>query len=216
MKPAKLIQTSAMVIIALLAWIGLALQLYLVVQNAMANNISLATELLRYFSYFTILTNLLVAVCLTSLLVKPASRWGRFFARPAVQTAITLYIGVVGMVYIVALRHVWNPTGFQLVADRMLHYMVPVLFVFYWAFFVSKDSLQWQHPLWWLIYPAIYLVYVLIRGALMNVYPYHFIDKTQLSWPEMMLSIGILMAVFAGLGFLMVGINRLFRTNSAL
>jgi hypothetical protein len=216
MKPAIFIRASAMVIIALLALTGLSLQLYLVVQNAMANNISLATELLRYFSYFTILTNLLVAVCVTSLLLRPVSRPGRFFSKPAVQAAITLYIGVVGIVYIVALRHVWNPTGLQSVADRMLHYMVPVLFVMYWAFFVPKESLQWQHPLWWLLYPAIYLVYVLIRGALVDVYPYHFIDKTQLSWPEMMLSIGVLLAVFAGLGFLMVGINRLFKPNAAL
>jgi hypothetical protein len=216
MKAAKLVQTSAMVIIALLAWLGLALQLYLMVETAIAKNASLPAEILRFFSYFTILTNLLVAICMTSILIKPASGGARFFSRPSVQTAITLYIGVVGLVYITALRHIWNPVGRQLVADRMLHYMVPLLFVLYWAFFVRKQSLQWRHPLWWLLYPAIYLVYVLIRGALMHVYPYYFIDATQLSWQQMMLNISVLLAVFAGLGFLLVGINRLFRPGSAL
>lgn len=199
--------------IALLAWFGLAFQFYIIVQAAVDTNKSLPGEILRFFSYFTILTNLLVAISLTSMMVKPSGSWGKFFSRPPVQAAIALYIGVVGLVYVVALANIWNPVGLQLVADRLLHYVVPFFFIFYWAFFAPKKSLQWKHPLWWLIYPAAYLVFVLIRGALVNAYPYYFIDSTQLPWSEVIRNMFVLFAVFAGLGFLLVGISRLFKTS---
>ena len=202
-----------MVIIALTAWFGLVLQLYLIVEAAPRNHLSLPAEVLRFFSYFTILTNLMVAISHTCILIRPSSRWGKFFSRPEVQNAIALYIGVVGLVYSIALRHVWNPTGWQLVADRVLHDLVPLLSILYWAFFVPKRSLQWKHPLWWLSYPAICLVLVLIRGALIDKYPYHFIDRNLLAWPEMIRNITVLLAVFAGLGFLIVGISRLSRAS---
>jgi hypothetical protein len=213
MKAANTIRTGSMIIIAMMAWFGLVLQLYLIVKAIPGNHLSLASEIFRYFSYFTILTNLLVAISLTSILISPHSRWGKFFGRPEVQSAIALYIGVVGITYSVALRHVWNPKGWQLVADRILHDAVPIIYVLYWAFFVRKQTLQWKHPLWWLLYPAFYLVFVVIRGILINKYPYHFIDRNLLSWPEMIRNIAVLFAVFVVLGFLMVGVNRLFRTS---
>jgi hypothetical protein len=209
----KLIKTSVMSIIALLAWFGLVLQFYLMIKTALQSNTSIPAEILRFFSYFTILTNLLVAACLTTVLISPGSRWGKFFSRSSVQSAIALYIGVVGLVYIVALRHIWNPQGLQLVADGVLHYMVPFLYVLYWIFLSPGQTLQWRHALVWLIYPACYLIYVLIRGALMNVYPYYFLDKNHYEWSRIIINISILIAVFAVLGFLLVGITRLFKSD---
>lgn len=203
-----------MVMIALFAWFGLVLQLYLMIRMALENNVSLPAELLRFFSYFTILTNLLVAVCLTCVLVSPGSWWGKFFSRSSVQSAVALYIGVVGLVYMVALRHIWNPQGLQLVADGVLHYIVPFLYVLYWIFLSPSETLQWRHALIWQIYPACYLIFVLIRGALMNVYPYYFLDRNVYDWSRIIVHISILIGVFMVLGFLLVGLTRLFKTRT--
>lgn len=197
-------------IIALVAWFGLSLQFYLIYDNAMRNDIPLAGEVLRFFSYFTILTNLLVAIALSNMLRRPGSRVGKFFASAGTQTAIALYIGVVGLVYSVALRHIWNPTGWQLVADRVMHDMVPIFYILYWAFLAPKERLPWTNAFWWLLYPAIYCIYVLIRGAVVQVYPYHFIDKNLLTWPQLLINIAILMVVFLGLGLMIIALNRLF------
>lgn len=210
MKVPLIIKTVLLTIIAVLVWYGLVLQLYLIMQTAREKELSMVAEVVRYLSYFTILTNLMVAICVTVILLSPRSRTGHFFSKPAVQSGIALYILVVGITYSVALRQIWNPVGLQLVADRVLHDVIPVLYILYWAFFVPKNSLKWSDPLWWLVYPFVYLVYVMIRGAFINQYPYYFLDPESGDWPGVWISIVVLFAAFAGLGFLMVGISRLF------
>lgn len=214
MKTSLIIKTVLLAVIAILGWYGLVLQLYLIIQTAREKGIPQFGEVMRYFSYFTILTNLMVAICITSILVSPRSRMGRFFSKPVVKSGIALYILVVGITYSVALRMIWNPTGLQLVADRVLHDAIPVLYILYWAFFVPKVSLRWSNPLWWLVYPLVYLIYVMIRGAFINEYPYYFLDPQLSDWSGVWMSIAVLFAAFAGLGYLMVGISRLFNQQS--
>jgi hypothetical protein len=48
--------------VAALGWFGLGLQLYFDIEDALVKNLSLATPLVYYFSYFTIETNLLITV----------------------------------------------------------------------------------------------------------------------------------------------------------
>lgn len=210
MKAPLIIKTVLLTIIAVLVWYGLVLQLYLIIQKAREEGTPLFGEVVRYFSYFTILTNLFVAVCVTAILLGPRTGMGRYFSKPGIRSGIALYILVVGLTYSIALRHIWNPVGLQYVADRVLHDAIPVLFIVYWAFFVPKNSLKWSDPLWWLVYPLVYIVYVMIRGEFINEYPYYFLDPQLFDWPGVWMSIAVLTAVFAGLGFLMVGIGRLF------
>src|SRR5947207_3067437 len=114
---------------AALGWISIIFQFYLIIANRTA---SLAAIITSFFGYFTILTNILAALCFTFLLLWPASKWGRFFARPAVQTAIAVYITVVGIIYNVILRFQWNPRELQYIVDELLHTVIPVLFIVYW------------------------------------------------------------------------------------
>jgi hypothetical protein len=65
-----------------------------------------------------------------------------------------VYIAIVGIVYSLLLRHIWNPQGWQIVADVLLHDLIPLLYVAYWVIFVRKSSLLWKHAVWWLAYPA--------------------------------------------------------------
>jgi hypothetical protein len=102
----------------------------------------------------------------------------------------------------------WNPQGAHLLADVLLHYVVPILYVLYWWFEYSKVPLRWMHPLVWSVYPTTYLVYALIRGSIVGSYPYPFIDAAHLGYGRTMLnSVGLLLA-FIALGFLFLALNR--------
>src|SRR5882757_5578904 len=92
-------------VIAALTWFALIAQLFLILGNRTA---SVAETIVRYASFFTIESNILIAVASTTLLLAPASRWGSFFARTTTLTALTLYILVVGIVYNGVLRYLWN------------------------------------------------------------------------------------------------------------
>ena len=211
-QPAK--ATAFMIFIALIAWLALGLQLYILIKNAEINGLTRLQATGRFFGYFTILTNLLVAVCLCSILLNPDSSLGRFFFRPSTIAAIALYTFIVGLVYNTILRFIWEPTGLQKWVDEALHVVVPVLFMLYWLLIVPKSFLKWFHPFRWLIYPAIYLVYALLRGALSGFYAYPFINIKELGYNRVLLNSGGLILVFIITGFLFVGIDKLLSRSS--
>lgn len=171
-------QRIAQVIIALVTWAAVILQFYLQIINRTTD---ISEAVIRYFSYFTILTNLLVAVCYTSLLLKD-QKSERFFKQPSVLTAVTVYILIVGLVYNLVLRSQWNPQGLQLLADNLLHTVTPLFVLLYWIIYVPAKDISWKQTPAWMLYPLLYLMYVIIRGSFSNFYPYFFIDVSKLGY----------------------------------
>ena len=132
----------AVKVAALLGWFALALQLYLILSSRWQGGKSLLGGVDIFFSYFTVLTNILVAVVLTCAATSGDSAVRRFFLNPKVQGGVAAAIVLVGLAYNLLLRHTWNPQGLQWVADELLHDVMPVLFVIYWWFCVPKGTLQ--------------------------------------------------------------------------
>ena len=124
-----------------IAWFALLLQLYLIIFNRVE---SLPETIIRFFSFYTILTNILVAFCFTALLVKPNSRLGIFFSQPGALTATTINIFVVGLLYNLLLRQIFSSVGLQRLADELLHVVIPLFFILFWYLFASKDGLGWK------------------------------------------------------------------------
>jgi len=135
-----------------------------------------------------------------------------FLTRPGTMTAAAVYIFVVGLVYSLFLRHVWNPTGLNKVADAALHDVVPVLYVLYWLIFVPKKNLSWVQPFYWLIYPLAYFAYALVRGEITGKYPYWFADPTHLGYPRTFMNSALLLIGFLVLGEIAVTIGRLYKS----
>jgi hypothetical protein len=202
--------------LALLAWFSVLMQCYLSLQLAALNGKSIGSGLEVFFSYFTVLTNLLICVSLTLSVATPSSTLGRWFSRPSIVTGIATSIAFVGLSYHFLLRHTWNPQGARLVADVLLHYVVPALYVLYWWFTASKSALGWVCPLTWSIYPTVYLVCALIRGSIIGSYPYPFIDAAALGYGRTMQNAFGLLFVFTALGCLFVALSRRGSLNAHL
>ena len=203
-------------ITAALAWFALALQCYLTVTLCIANGKTLIAGVIVFVSYFTILTNLLVAVVLSFSRWAPGTRWGAWFSRATVQSGTAVYIAIVGIVYSLLLRHIWDPQGWQKLADVLLHDLIPLLFVAYWLVFVSKNFLRWKDALWWLTYPAVYFAYALLRGEVSGWYPYPFLDAHALGYSQVAANAVMLLAAFLLTGLLFVTVARwMGRTASA-
>ena len=197
--PSKKIYLAVMVLIG---WFALIAQFYIQINSGLADTDEL---LIRFFSYFTILTNIIVAVCSTALLIKPA---GKFFSKHATLTAITVYIVVVGIIYNVILRSIWKPEGLQMIVNELLHLAIPALFLIYWLFFVDKNKLSWTAIILWMIYPLVYLVFVLVRGTFSGFYPYPFLDADELGFRKVLLNSAGITAAFVILSLLFVAIGN--------
>lgn len=196
---------------ALLGWFALVAQFYLSLQLGIANGNGVLGGVVAYFSYFTILTNLLAAIALIAgALPNSASPpWLAFFLRPGVVTAITASIVVVGSMYFLILRHIWEPQGLQLVADVLLHYAMPPLFFVYWWWAVPKQVLRPVAISRWLAYPLGYAIYTLVLGAIRGRYPYPFIDVIALGYPRVLMNSVVMLAVFALLCLSLILLGRL-------
>ncbi len=201
---------SFLIIISILGWLALIVQLYLIILNRVA---SVPETIIRYFSFFTILTNILVAVCCTALLLKRNSKLNAFFSHTKTLTAIALYIIIVGLVYNLILRFLWKPEGLQLLVDELLHTVIPLLFIFFWIFFVPKTNLKWKDIFPWLLYPFGYIIYILIRGAFSGFYPYPFINVKELGYNKVFINSGLLVVVFVIVALLFVAVDRILKRS---
>lgn len=194
--------------IAVFVWLSLALQFALAMTNPIEPEPGSVERLIRFFSYFTILTNTLVAATLTAAAFFPSSKTGMLASRSSVQAAVAVYISIVGLVYSLFLRGAWNPVGWQLAADIALHDVVPVSYVIYWLIFSPKKGLTWAEPYRWLIYPAIYTGYSLARGAFAMWYPYWFVDVTQLGYPRALANTSFVLCAFVLVGLVYCAIAK--------
>jgi hypothetical protein len=208
MKSNPTIAKLYLLLIAVLGCFSLLAQLYLSIESGLA---APHIVLFRYFAYFTLTTNLLVAITCVMLLVAPNSRLGEFLGRQKTLTATTSYILVVGIIYNVLLRIIWKPEGLQLIVNELLHAVIPILFLIYWLVFVRKDGLKWNDIWPWLLYPLIYTIYVFIFGAITGFYPYHFIDLAQLGLKTTIINACGITIFFIVISLLLVGISKLYK-----
>ncbi|RFZ95082.1 hypothetical protein D0C36_06020 [Mucilaginibacter conchicola] len=183
---------SAVIAVVCLAAVGL--QLAISLPAYFEKGRSLGGSLVEYFSYFTIQSNLLVALATGSVAVGGFS--DRFFTRPKVLSAIVVYITIVCVVYNAVLRAIFHPVGWGRVADELLHVADPLLYIIFWLMVVPKNGIAYKSTLSWLLYPLVYIVYILIRGAFTARYPYFFLDTVKYGYPKVAVHIAILVVVF--------------------
>jgi hypothetical protein len=196
-------------LLAIVAWFGLLLQLWLSIRLAFANGGSLIGGLISYFGYFTILTNIFVALVSTAgALRRRAPNRSLLYTLPAVGCA-TAAILVVGISYHALLREIWAPQGAEWLANLVLHYIVPAGALLHWLTYSYADRPRWWAPLSWCWYPLAYFAYVMTRGEILFSYPYPFIDVLALGYTRTLVNaIGFLIG-FIAVGYVLLGLKRL-------
>ena len=192
----------AEIILFFVTWFAVILQLTI-----------LKDTIFNFISYFTILCNLLVAISLTAIISVPQTKFGHYFSLPTVQTGIALNIFIVGLVYNTVLRGIWEPKGWQLVADNLLHVVVPFLYVLYWILCTPKGTLNWKDGLAWAYFPFAYLIYSLIRGHFVGWYPYPFLNVVEFGYPKVFLNAGFVLIAFFLFGSLFIWADRLLKSE---
>lgn len=171
-------KTSYRIIGALITWASIIIQYAILLKEGSFGGFASTT--ITYLSYFTILTNILVGLAFTTPFLKSENRLRRFFEKPAIRAAIALYITVVMVVYWALLAKIHHPVGLSAITNYGLHLVVPLLYIFNWVFFASKDRMSFKRIPFWIIYPLGYGIYTIIRGGITGEYPYPFMNVAEL------------------------------------
>lgn len=193
-------QRVSTIFLAALSWFAIIFQLYLTKES-----------FYNFISYFTILSNVLIAISLTSILASPTSIVGKYFSSIKVKSAIALYIFIVGLVYNFVLRGIWQPTGWQLIIDNFLHVAVPILYVIYWLICIPRRTLNWMDGIAWAYFPFSYLIYSLIRGHFIGWYPYPFLNVNEIGYQKVLLNSTFMLIAFVLIGLLLILINKILK-----
>ncbi len=190
-------------IVALIAWFALVVQLVVSIRTGIARGGGWAFGLWMYIAFFTVTTNLIVAASSLLLAVAPDSRAGRALGDGNSLTGIAACIILVALTYNALLAGLWQPRGWQLIADLALHDLVPILFVALWWIAVPRRSIVFRRAALWALYPVLYFAYAMIRGVLTDFYPYPFINVDQLGFVAVAINaLGVLLAFFVILAIL--------------
>lgn len=167
--------------------------------------IPLGTRLLRLVSYFTIQSNIAVAIASGILARKPDAEGEGF---RVLRLDALIAITVTGLVSWFLLRGLVHLEGADAVADALLHIVVPLLAFLGWLLFGPRPRVSVRTIGLALIWPVLWLGYTLAMGAIHGWYPYPFIDVTELGYPRTLLNAAGVTVLFLALFALAALVDR--------
>jgi hypothetical protein len=159
---------SARLVCVLFIWVA-------IVNGIVARWDSPYFALSNYFSYFTNISNLFAsAVLLMGVFrgAKPASR-----TLDMLRAAATLYLLVTGIVYALLLAPIDAVTHATPTFNNwVLHRIMPVALVADWLIDPPRTRLRIREAWMLMIFPIAYVTYTLVRGPIVDWYPYSFLN----------------------------------------
>lgn len=182
------------------AAVALVLQTVLVIDGAAVLDEAvvppLGTRLVRLVSYFTIQSNVLVAV-VTGILARDPARDGAVLR--VLRLDAVIGITVTGLVHLVLLRPLLDLKGANAVADALLHVVVPALALLGWLVFGPRPRVSGRTVGWALLWPVVWLLGTLAVGAAGGWYPYPFINADTLGYSRVLLNAAVITVLFLAL-----------------
>lgn len=200
--PARLVAIA----IAALGWAAIGTQIPLTLSDAAAAGNPAWLSLVNLFSYFTLLTNVAVAVAATVAARGITASW---WALPHVRAGLVLYILIVGLIYQTLLKGLIPMAGTRLVIDTIFHAVIPLAWPVWWfAFGRGPSPLPWRAALIWLGFPLLYGVYSVARGAMSGRWPYPFMNAERFGYPQVAVNLAAMLLLFFALALLLIALDR--------
>jgi len=162
----------------------------------------------NFFSYFTILGNIFAFIMLfVGAYVLISARKSRVI--DGLRGAATLYMVVTGIVFATLLAGIEGATFTAVPWDNVvLHYIMPVALLVDWLIDRPTNRVSYKTSLLWLIVPLAYVIYTLIRGPIVQWYPYPFLNPEPNGYGAVLVAgLGIAIVCIVG-GLLLVRVSR--------
>jgi hypothetical protein len=130
-------------------------------------------RLIDLLSYFTIWSQIVVGIVMTLLFLNPGrdGKWLRVFRIDAI-----LMITVTGVVYNLLLGPNYPPQGLNKISSPIEHTITPIITILVFLMFGPRGWFNKKTVGLALVLPIVYVIYTLIRGAIIGAYPYDFFD----------------------------------------
>ena len=198
----------------LLTWLGLlsgagglVLQFVISMQAYAAAGRDIPGALGTFFSYYTILTNIILVLIYLSEVT--SFRWLDLFRHPVFRGMMAAAIALVGIYVFLVLRHLAVLDGLFLLADNILHYLCPILYLLWWIAAQRHGLLRWSNLPIMLAPTLIYFVYAMARGLWVQEYPYPILNAIKLGYPQVLLNAAYMTMGLAVLVGIVIALDQL-------
>lgn len=178
----------------------------------------------EFWIYFTVQSNLFLTAFFATLLVRTLRGGsGEGASLAAVKGAMTLYILITGTVFNLLLANPASPFYQQQKESHytwdsvLLHVVTPLMALLDWLVFGPRGALRPRHAALWLAYPLAYLVFALVRGAVVTSgtrYPYPFLDVAGSGYGQVSVNCLALASGFYLLGLGLVALDRRYPSRA--
>ncbi len=148
-------------------------------------------DLGNHFGQFTVLSNVFVAGVML-LNVARSVRPPRF--EPELRGSAVVAVVAAGLLHALLLGGL--PAASGQVVNVLLHQVVPALAVLEWVLVPSARSPRWWATFAGLIFPSLFFLYTLVRGAVVGWYPYDFVDPTVGGYGQLFAGLGTVVVAF--------------------
>lgn len=163
-----------------------------------------------FFTYFTIWSNILVAVIMWMLVANPR-RNGKVFRVLRLDTI--LMISVTGIIYQGLLAASAKNVGLEVVTNFFEHQLTPIVVVVVWLLVGPRRQIKWADIPLALIVPIAWAIFALVRGAVIHAYPYGFLNVDKYGLGAVILTV-IEIAIFGVIiSAIYLGLDRLLSLN---
>lgn len=155
---------------------GATLSMFAMLYQLFAVHIPAGYSVLNFFSYFTNLSNIMISVVFVVSAVRLINgRRDPSSTDVAIRGGIVVYIAFVGIVFNTLLRDADLGDLLPWV-NGIMHFLLPVLGIVDWILWPPRRRLPLRVVGWWMIWPAVYAIVAVVRGAITGFYPYPFFN----------------------------------------
>jgi hypothetical protein len=149
----------------------------------------------NFFSYFTVVSNVVLVFTFVALAIRPRLAYDLPFV--SLRGIATMSITITGLVYAVLLAPVSADVDVSLRwVDFTVHTLAPFVGIADWLLDPPRRRLPLVTIVGWLAFPVGWLAYTLIRGAATGWYPYPFLDPDLESFGSIVTTCLLITAVF--------------------
>lgn len=171
------------------------------------------SRLFDTLSYFTVWSNVIVAISCTLVAVAPHAdtRWRR-----VVRLDALIMITVTAIVYALLLAPGSHPTGWDLVTNPWQHIAVPLVTVIVWLVWGPRGRIDRRTVASCFAIPGVWIVYMLVRGAVVDAYPYPFVNVDAHGYGSVAVTLVVILLFGLVLALAFWGIDRLLTRRASI
>ena len=173
----------------------------------------------RPFVFYTSLSNMVCSGFMFALLFRRI-KTGEEAPWPRAKFVFMIMILITAIVFNFLLNYYQSVAAyFSNLKNCLYHLILPAMFFLDWLLFYRRGTVRPGYPLWAVVPPMVYVVYILIRAGIAEafgltlsvVYPYFFLNVDSLGWLGFARWMAILLAGLLALGYALYALDHLLR-----